>query len=451
MSTPDRDTSRSFFLTSRLRRCLLVALIGTSGTVVTRAHAVSLDPSPDGIRTVSVGDGSTCAVTLGGDVKCWGAGDLGQLGYGNTQTIGDDELPSAVGFVDVGAPVLDVRTNGRQTFALLASGVVRAWGDDGAYELGLRHTTTIGDDETPATASVPVDVELSGLAVEIAVGDDFACARLEQGAVQCWGSNEWGQLGRGHTQRIGDDESPASAGTVALVGPALSIAAGAHHACALLDDGEIQCWGRGTEGQLGYGNTDHIGDDELPSLWGTVPLDAEVVEITAGEAHTCARLQSGGVRCWGANDAGQLGLGHTERIGDDELLDSVAAVRLGGPAVSVEAGARHTCAILEGGSLRCWGEGLDGRLGLGDVADIGDDELPTHVGTIDLGERLIVDIFLGPTASSTCALLDDGALRCWGLDDVGQLGYGDVETRGDGSSTRPVRVPDVIVIDDSED
>lgn len=451
MSTHESSKGRP--LSSFIVRCLLVALATGSG--ITNVHATTPpgSTSVDAVASMGLGDGTTCVVTVAGNDKCWGRNDTGQLGRGDSTQIGDDESPGAVDFIDLGGLAREIHTNGRQTHAVLETGAVLAWGANDMGELGLGHTQTIGDDETPASANVAVTVQLGGPTTQLAVGADFACALLDGGAVRCWGANDVGQLGYGHTERIGDDESPAQAGDVALGGRAVSLTAGAHHACARLEDGTARCWGLGDAGQLGYGDTDDVGDDERPIDRGPVAVggSAAIVELVAGESHTCARLETGAVRCWGANDAGQLGLGHTNAIGDDEDPADVADVDVGGTATALAAGARHTCAVLTGGRLRCWGEGLDGRLGYGDELDVGDDEDPADVGDVDLEGRAVASVFAGPAAASTCVQLDDGAVRCWGLGDMGQLGLGDTDSRGDTAETTPARIPDVIVVDDSDD
>jgi alpha-tubulin suppressor-like RCC1 family protein len=203
-------------------------------------------------------------------VRCWGASEFGQLGYGNTDTIGDDETPASAGDVPLGAPALHI----------------------GA---GIYHT----------------------------------CAVLTTRAVRCWGRNDSGQLGYGNTDTIGDDETPASEGDVDLGGPlASALSAGFTHTCTLLRDGHVRCWGSGFWGRLGYGNTNSIGDDETPASVGDVFLGGTAIQIAAGDAHNCALLAGGNVRCWGANDAGQLGYGNTDRIGDDETPASAGPVQL---------------------------------------------------------------------------------------------------------------------------
>ena len=135
--------------------------------------------------------------------------------------------------------------------------------------LGYGNTEDIGDDETPASAG---DVNLGGLAVEIAAGGEHTCALLTTGAVRCWGHGARGALGYGNIEDIGDDETPASAGDVYIGGTAVHITAGAGHSCALLATGAVRCWGAGLTGCLGYGNTEDIGDDETPASAGDVPV-----------------------------------------------------------------------------------------------------------------------------------------------------------------------------------
>ncbi|MCX4242311.1 RCC1 domain-containing protein [Paraliomyxa miuraensis] len=450
----NRNQDSGSFL-SFVRGGLLVAIAGTTGIVHAQtgpgSSSGSMPEPSDAVAMMSVGDGTTCAALLDGRAKCWGLNDEGQLGRGDAEWIGDDEFPGDAAFIDVGGSVQEIHTNGRQTFALLHDGVVRAWGLNDEYQLGLGHDETIGDDETPAKATVSVDVALGGVAIDLAVGDDFACAVLEGGAVRCWGANDVGQLGLGHTKRIGDDELPADVGVVPLGGTAVRVVAGAYHACAQLVDGTARCWGANDTGQLGLGHTATIGDDETPSHVRTISLGGAVAELVAGEGHTCARLDTGAVRCWGANDAGQLGLGHAKTIGDDERPSSTLAIALGGPAIGLAAGARHTCAVLANASLVCWGEGLDGRLGLGHEDDVGGTTIPAGSGAVELGDHSASAVFIGATGSSTCAKLDGGAARCWGLDYAGQLGQAHTQTLGARPTTTPDQIPDIIVAHDDDD
>ena len=142
----------------------------------------------------------------------------------------------------------------------------------------------------------------------------------------------------------------------------------------------MRCWGEGDKGQLGYGTTDNIGDDEtLESLDIAVNLGEEAVQIAAGKEHTCAILVTGDLVCWGLNTNGQLGYGHTNNIGDDETPGSAGPLDLQASVLKVAGGSAHTCALLDGGSVKCWGANLFGQLGVGLSEHIGDDEDPTAV------------------------------------------------------------------------
>ena len=188
---------------------------------------------------------------------------------------------------------------------------MRCWGKNEAGQLGYAHTNTIGDDETPASAG---DVNVGGTVTYIAAGGSHTCALLSSGAVRCWGANFQGQLGYGNQEVIGDNEPPASAGYVNVGGAVRALALGGGHTCAILASGALRCWGMNYDGQLGYGEGDAIGDNELPSSVGDVPLGDAAVHVEASYAHTCVIVSSGAVRCWGNNNYGQLGYGHISTI-----------------------------------------------------------------------------------------------------------------------------------------
>src|SRR5690606_32039773 len=118
-------------------------------------------------------------------------------------------------------------------------------------------------------------------------------ALLDGGGVRCWGLGAGGQLGRGDTASVGDDELPSAHGDLDLGGPAVAIAAGVEHACAVLDDGSLRCWGDNQYGQLGHGHTRTIGDDETPESAGAVPLGAAVVQVAVGRRRTCVVTTTG--------------------------------------------------------------------------------------------------------------------------------------------------------------
>lgn len=394
---------------------------------------------PQELRVVSIGAGGfhSCALLSSGAVRCWGDGEFGQPGHGTTEDIGDDESPAEFGDVDVGALVGQISTGSFHTCVRTTDGSARCWGAGDNGRLGYGNTETIGDDE--AVASVPA-ITLGSPIVSIEVGVAHTCALTEPGQVYCWGAGFLGALGHGSTDDVGDDEGPSQAQTD-LGGTVDELYAGGFHNCVVLSEGSVRCWGDSEFGQLGYGDTRSIGDNELPSTAGPLDLGGPLQQLALGGLHSCALLTTGQVRCWGNGAFGQLGLGSTDHVGDDETILSVPFVDVGGSVMSIVAGNLHTCALLESGRVRCWGEAADGKLGYGNLEDIGDDESPSEHGDVPLG-GMAVDITAG--GGHTCALLDTGTVRCWGLGENGQLGYGTTDNIGDDES--PESAGDVPVL-----
>jgi alpha-tubulin suppressor-like RCC1 family protein len=322
-----------------------------------------------------------------------------------------------------------VVAGGAHTCALLDSGAVRCWGgttNDGEGILGYGNDEIIGDDETPSSAG---DVPLGGLAIQLAAGAQFTCALMEGGGVRCWGWNGFGQLGYGHTETIGDDETPDAESELDLGGQAIAVAAGGSHACAVMAGNELRCWGSNTFGWLGYGNTEDIGDDEAPASAGVVDVGGPVAQVVAGSSHTCALLTDGAVRCWGINADGVLGTPGLDYVGDDEAPGSIAPVDLGGPAMELAAGRDHNCVLMSDSStVRCWGDGANGALGYAATDAIGDDESPSSAGDVELGGDAVR---ISSGSWHSCALLEDTSVRCWGRGVWGPLGYGNSEMIGD--------------------
>jgi cysteine-rich repeat protein len=387
---------------------------------------------------VALGNFHSCAVLSTGNVRCWGTGFSGQLGYGNTNDIGDDEHPASAGDVDVGGTVVQITAGNSHTCALLDAGQVRCWGTSSFGELGYPGLYAVGDDETPASVG---DVAVGGTVIQISAGMFHTCALLDTGKVRCWGDNVSGQLGYGNTDGIGDDENPSVAGDVIVGYDAVQIAAGKDHTCALLNNGAVRCWGNGSYGQLGHGNTLSIGDNEAPALHGSIPIDGIAVQVTVGTYHTCVRLDGADVRCWGSNSFGALGYPDVaDSLGDNEPPTEVGTVEVGGPVVDISADGNHTCTVTEVGGVRCWGSAGVGQLGYGNTENIGDDEIPAIAGDVQI-DGAAVRVVAG--AASTCALLATGILRCWGRNNFGQLGLASTETIGDDelpTSVDPVQV-----------
>ena len=169
---------------------------------------------------------------------------------------------------------------------------------------------------------------------------------------------------------------------------------------------------------------------------GPVDLGAgrTAIAITGGGNHTCAILDNGSVRCWGRGVNGRLGYGNTrnDRRRRNAGLGRAGRPRRGRTAVAITAGGYHTCAILDNGTVRCWGDGGTGQLGYGNNKDIGDNEKPGSVGPVDLGAGRKADRDRAGY-SHTCALLDNGKVRCWGPASTASSA---TATRGRSATTR---------------
>jgi hypothetical protein len=280
----------------------------------------------------------------------------------------------------------------------------------------------VGDGEAIASFGY---VNLGGVAIKIAAGYEHTCTLMDTGKVRCWGRNNYGQLGYGNAVNIGDNEQPWKAGDVQVGGTVKDIVAGTNHTCALMDTGKVRCWGYNGNGELGYGHTGYIGDNEYPSTAGDVNMGGTVLQLSASQHHTCALLDTGYVRCWGYNGYGQLGYGHTSPIGDNETPVNAGDVNTGGKVLQVAAGYAHTCALLSTGTIKCWGAGNNGRLGYGNASS----QYAPPNATVDLDGSTAYQVATG--GAHTCALLSTGTARCWGYNGHGQLGYGNTTDIGD--------------------
>jgi alpha-tubulin suppressor-like RCC1 family protein len=389
-------------------RCWGIAAFGRLGVPAVEGNPVGDNETPGSIPPVDIGAGRTataitvggahsCALLDGGDVRCWGRGNM--LGYGSVADIGTDDTPGSHPVVPIGGQATAIDAGDSHTCVILVGGAVRCWGGNGG-QLGTNNTTTYGDDEPASDAPL---VDLGGrTALAISAGDAHTCAILDDHSVRCWGANGQGQLGRGDTTTVGDNESP-NTGSVNL-GPgrtAIAIAAGSDdsHTCAVLDNGDVRCWGRGIAGQLGYGDTAAVGKtpSTTPDQFGPVNIGAgrTATAITTGNNRTCVILDTGAVRCWGSGTFGGLGYGNTDTVGTTPGTTPETAgpvdIGAGRTASAITLGMDGACVLMDDSRVRCWGGGFSGQLGYGNTQAIGDDELPSAAGPVDLGSSGSVD------------------------------------------------------------
>jgi alpha-tubulin suppressor-like RCC1 family protein len=321
----------------------------------------------------------------------------------------------------------------------------KCWGYNISGKLGLGDTNKRGDNPNEMGTNLPfLNLGTGRLATQLSMGGVHACAVLDNSTLKCWGDNFSGELGLGdqtnrgdNPNEMGDNLPTINLGTGKT--PIQVAAAIADYSCALLNDGSVKCWGSANVGQLGQGDTTVRGDnpnemgDNLPPI--QLGTGRTATAISLGQNHACAILDNGSVKCWGSSSAGQCGWGDTSTRGDNagEMGDNLPVVDVGtGKTVTaIAAGVSHTCALLNDGSIKCWGGNAHGELGLGDTVSRG-------VNPGEMGDNLpAVSLGTGKTAVAiaasyyhSCALLNDATVKCWGWNVDGQLGQGDTSSRG---------------------
>ncbi len=318
---------------------------GQLGTGTSGPGAKSPVPLPVAVvgqdtAAVSTGKSHSCAVYTSGQVACWGWNSAGQLGNGNNS---DSATPLIINDILINSTEV-LRAGDRHTCALSVGGNVACWGENTFGQLGdgskIDHATP-----TPSAAVSAFDF--------ITAGARHNCGITALGSVLCWGDNAKGQLGVDPTTTM---NSAVPLITLPAVGPApVSVEAGNAHTCALFANNTIQCWGANGKGQLGDGTiVSNYMPQKVPGKdWGTGAV------LTLGDGHTCAIDGNGKAKCWGDNDAGQLGTG--------VATDSSAPVLVKGDDSyqAISAGAFHTCGLLTNGAVKCWGSNSVGQLGTG--------------------------------------------------------------------------------------
>jgi alpha-tubulin suppressor-like RCC1 family protein len=294
-----------------------------------------------------------------------------------------------------------------------------------------------------------VDLGSGRTATAIAAGSQHTCAILDNESVKCWGSNASGQLGLGHTNNRGDASGQMGDNLTAVdLGTgrtAKAISTGDSHTCAILDNESVKCWGLNDEGQLGQNTDDSRGDEsgEMGDNLTAIDLRSTgrtAASITTGDKHTCVMDDNASIKCWGYGYYGQLGIGDQKSY--NRPLENVLELGSGKTAKAITAGDRHTCVMLDNSSIKCWGLNDSGQLGQGDTNNRGDGigGNPNNLPSIDLGS--------GKTARAistgdrhTCAILDNSSIKCWGRNISGELGIGDTDNRGDNSSEMGDNLP----------
>ncbi|MBN1607037.1 MAG: hypothetical protein JW940_10415, partial [Polyangiaceae bacterium] len=348
------------------------------------------------VERLAAGFYHTCAVTSDGRLGCWGKNDFNQATPST-----DDPVAQPTWFSALSDVTLVAAGTSHTCATFGSSNTIACWGSNASNQLGTG--TSAASSPTPITildsSSMPVTD-----AISLAAGRAHNCAAFESGEARCWGERNYGQVGNGSTSD-GTVSIPALVRTAPSVylEDIVEVAAGDSHSCARTNLGDVYCWGFNSAGQLGVGDT-------TPEKSGNALKVAisNVTMITAGKAHTCA-LSSGTVYCWGLNTSNQVG----QASGD--LYTTPQAYGAFSDAVAVAAGGTFTCARRPS-AVACWGSNTSGERG---------DTAPASASATAVAVSGLSAAFLAAGGGGhACAIEDSGQAVCWGNNLSGQLGNG---------------------------
>ena len=330
---------------------------------------------------------------------------------------------------------VQVAAGGDHTCAIQTNSLVKCWGANSSGQLGYGDMRQRGDEPGEMGANLAfVDLGSGLAAIQISLGDSHSCAILEDHTLKCWGNNQSGKLGLDDTNNRGDESGEMGNNLpiidIGIGATALAVSAGTDHTCAILNNHTLKCWGDDSSGQLGYGNNTTLISPSANAI--DLSNSHTALAVSAGIKHTCAILDDNTVHCWGDNTYGQLGMGNTTQL----TAPSATAVDIGNhTAIAISAHGNHTCVVLDDFTAKCWGYNNVGQLGQGDIDNRGDadGEMGTSLPVIDLGNGRTARAIVTSNRGDldyTCALLDDATVKCWGENGMGQLGQGDGTNRG---------------------
>jgi alpha-tubulin suppressor-like RCC1 family protein len=380
-------------------------------------ETVPMPPIGSGALKVAAGDHHSCAIA-GTALKCWGSGISGQLGTGS----------SATTYYAVSSMVTNassVAAGGNTTCVVTTAAGVVCFGANDSGQVGAPG----GPNQIMTT---PATVGISGV-VQVSVGAQHACALKSDSTVWCWGDNSADQLGNGTTGGGTWIPQRVSLGLSGIV----QISAGAHHTCALRNDGIVWCWGDNSFGQLGNGSG---GPSAGPAAkQANVPVGVELLggsirnarSVAAGSSTTCLSDATKQVWCFGDNSNGNLGYGGSGSIVTPGYapLAIFPATGLTG-VMSMSAGFNFECGRLDIGQVACWG--INQGIQLGAVTGTAFSVNPVIVSGLNGVTQIATSS--SKEGSHTCALRNDSRVLCWGYASNGnaynELGTGGVATGG---------------------
>ncbi|MBL7543905.1 MAG: hypothetical protein JNL11_08815 [Bdellovibrionaceae bacterium] len=486
--------------------------IGTiSGTASTPGDvALTLPPSVS-ITSLSVGSSHVCASLSNGTVRCWGSNSMSQLGDGGTTNSGTPITPSVSNVVEVAAGYLN-------TCVILSNSSVQCWGANGYSSLanGVAGGTTLTPSLIKTDASTTLtgikkvipgnsnlivvtdtNIYMSGLntrgqffnfttvsqnfmtaltglpamkLVTLGGGGTVCGVKTSNGQIVCWGDSGhgqagtsiisnffgfrpintgfftnvsavglsdahgcavnsgltycwgWAQAGRLGTGNGANTVTPSvvkeNSNTTNLTTYSGSFGIGSLSQCEITTDNLVKCWGYNTYGQVGAGDTTSYNYARTVKINSTTNL-TDVIQISVGGHHVCALTGTRNVYCWGYNNFGQIGQGSTSpAVYSYAVPVSGFSAVVGQRVSSLSSGIYYNCALLENGDVRCWGRNNLGQLGNGTTTDLY--APPTSTATALTGFTQV------STGNESACGIKSNSIYCWGNSAYGQLGVNGV-------------------------
>ena len=346
----------------------------------------------------------TCVVLNTNGMKCWGDGNMGRLGDGNF----DNSVYPVTVQLGNNAGISTATEVGagmsHHNCAMMTDSTLQCWGEDwngqnGHGSGGGWH----GGDSTPVVVQMPT----GRTALTVTAGGHHTCSIMDNSSLWCWGRGGTGQLGTGS---LNDHYVPELISLPPNASP-IAVSAGWDSTCVILQNNTGMCTGWNGYGQLGDGTQTNASTFTPMSV---LPPNSNLSAISMGVSHTCGLLKNGSIYCWGNNANGQLGDNTTESRNDSSVQVILPAGRT---AITVDVGMHHSCAILDDDSAVCWGDNEYGQIG----DDTTTDRLtPTAISFP--GGIGVATISAGRVHS--CAVVMNGSTYCWGAHHLGQLGNG---------------------------
>ena len=367
------------------------------------------------IKSISVGDSHTCAITSNNQAYCWGLNTNGQLGNGSTTQNLTPVAVTRTGSLS-GLTLRQISTGNSHTCAIASNNQIYCWGNNASGQLGNNSTAQ-------STSPVAVDISgaLNGLDVKsISVSNNFSCATTSNDKAYCWGLNTNGQLGNNSTTQSNVPVQIYTSG--ALSGLTVSaIATGGSHTCVIASNKLAYCWGLNANGQLGNNSTTQ---SSVPVAVYTTsgPLSSlNVRSISAGASFSCAiASNSSGTNsqayCWGLAINGQLGNNSTTQS-NIPVNVTTSGLTNGLTAKAITGSGNSTCIIASDNQSYCWGLGSNGQLGNNLTVQ---SLVPVATDTLALNDLTTQTITAGNAHS--CMIASNSQAYCWGLNANGQLG-----------------------------